>query len=135
MSLVQINFDPEVRQLRQFGCICLIALPGIGWLWGAGQTLLIILAAIGLVMAIAGFVFPAAVKPFFLGLSLIAAPIGMVVGEIAMMAVYYLVFMPIGLVFRLLRRDALQLKIDRSSSTYWQDKARPADAASYYRQS
>jgi hypothetical protein len=36
--------------------------------------------------------------------------------------------------FRVMGRDALQRRIDRDAKSYWQPKAQPRDAGSYYRQ-
>lgn len=135
MSLIDINWSPSDRQLRQFGCIALVALPALGWLWGAGSTLVGSLAAAGLVLAALGFVAPIALKPLFVGLSVVTMPIGMVVGEITMALVYYGVFVPIGLLLRLTGRDVLHKGLDRGGKTYWEPKKKPAGMASYYRQS
>jgi hypothetical protein len=59
----------------------------------------------------------------------------MVVGEVVLAAVYFGIFLPVGLIFRLMKRDALQLKRDPQQATYWQLKKQPSGAASYYRQS
>ncbi|MCA9074966.1 MAG: hypothetical protein KDA93_08040 [Planctomycetaceae bacterium] len=135
MALIDINRDPTNRQLRQFGVISLFVLPLIAWLWGADRTTIGWLAVIGAVIAIVGWVWPKVIKPLFVGLTLLTAPIGIVVGEIALVLIYFGVFLPIGIVFRLLRRDALQLKRDPNTTTYWRPKSAPKDAASYYRQS
>jgi hypothetical protein len=94
-----------------------------------------LLALAGLVVGAAGVFLPKAVKPLFRGLTIMAAPIGMVIGEFAMLLIYFGVFLPFGLVFRIVKRDALQLKFDRKATTYWQPKRQPGGAASYYRQS
>ena len=60
--------------------------------------------------------------------------LGMLVSEIAMLIIYFGIFLPIGLVFRLLKRDALQLKIDRSAASYWQEKSEPESVSRHYRQ-
>ena len=135
MKLVEVNWDPTNRQLRQFGGLCLLALPLVSWLWGGDEQIVGILAMVGLLLAIAGFACPRTVKPAFIGLTVVAAPIGFLIGELAMLLVYLGVFLPIGLVFRVLNRDALQLKSDRRSKTYWQAKKPPGNAADYYRQS
>jgi hypothetical protein len=135
MKLVEANWAPTDRQLRQFGGVCLIALPLAGWLWGAAFPTMAWLAVVGLVIAVAGLCLPKAIKPLFLALTLVALPIGMLIGEVAMLLVYFGVFLPIGLLFRITGRDALQLKFDRDSPTYWQPKKRPKRAESYYRQS
>lgn len=135
MALVELNRHPSDRQLRQFAVICLAALPLLGWIWGSGPAVLGLLAALGAILAIAGVVAPVVVKPIFLTLSIVAVPIGIVIGEFALLLIYFGVFLPLGLVFRIMRRDALQLTPDRKRSTYWQTKKRPTDVSSYYRRS
>ena len=134
MPLIEINRDPTDRQLRQFGGVCLLALPAIGWLWGTTTPTIGVLAGIGLVVAAISFALPGVVRPLFIGVSLVTAPIGLVLGELALLIVYYGVFLPIGLLFRLTRRDALQLRQDRDAETYWQVKAPPKNTESYFRQ-
>ena len=135
MKLIEVNWNPANRQLRQFGIVCLFALPLVGWLWGGGGQIVSLLAMAGLLLAIAGFACPRSVKPVFIALTVVAAPIGIVIGELAMLLVYLGVFLPIGLVFRVMNRDALQLKFDRRARTYWQAKKPPGSPADYYRQS
>ena len=135
MKLIEISWHPTDRQLRQFGVICLFALPGIGWIWGGGTTAITVLAVIGLLLAVTGMVLPSVLKPVFLALTIVATPIGMVIGELAMLMIYFGVFLPLGLVFRIAKRDSLQLRLDRGGESYWVKKKRPTNIASYYRQS
>lgn len=78
---------------------------------------------------------PTWLKWVFVTASLITFPIGLVVGEVVMFSVFVLAFLPIALIFRWIGRDALQRKIDKDATTYWQKKSKPKDAASYFRQS
>ena len=135
MKLIEFNLSPTDRQLRQFGVICLFALPGICWLWGGGTTAFAILAATGLLLAVTGLVLPVLLKPIFLALMIIATPIGMIVGELAMLMIYFGVFLPLGLVFRIAQRDSLQRRFDRDAESYWMKKKQPTNSGSYYRQS
>lgn len=135
MKLIEIDWRPTDRRLRQFGATCFVALPGVGWIWGGGTATVLLLASIGLVLALAGMAAPTILKPIFLALTLVTAPIGMVVGEFALLLVYFGVFLPFGLVFRIVRRDGLQLRLERKRKTYWQAKKQPSNVASYYRQS
>ena len=135
MKLVQINWNPGRRQLRQFGAICLVALPVVGWMWGGGTTLVATLALVGAILALVGMLAPKILKPLFLVLTVAATPIGMVIGELTMLLIYFGVFWPVGMIFRITQRDALQLRRDRTRTSYWQPKRRPADVTSYYRQS
>ena len=135
MKLVEMNWHPSNRQLRQFGIICLIALPVLGWLWGGDLKLVSVLLAAGLALAIGGLVVPKALTPVFVAFTILAVPIGVAVGELAMLLIYLGVFLPIGTAFRLLKRDALQLGKERAARSYWQPIEKPGDVSSYYRQS
>lgn len=135
MTLMQINWKPTSRQLWQFGQVCAVGLPAIGWLWGGSPTMIVTLAAIGAILAACGWLVPAALKPVFLGLSLVTAPIGIVVGEVAMLVIYFGVFVPLGFVFRAMQGDPLELRLDRARDSYWQPKKKPLHVANYYRQS
>jgi hypothetical protein len=156
MKLLAINWTPTDRQLKQFGVICLIALPLVGWIWHASSSTLTILSVIGIGVAGLGLAFPRALRPLFVALSLITVPIGLVIGELVLLSIYFGLFVPLGLFFRVTGRDALQLRIDRDLSetesgregdmatpaptqtppekTYWQPKQQPTRAATYYRQ-
>ncbi len=133
MQLVELNWHPTDRQLRQFGVIGLLALPLLGWLWSAGALGIGILAAVGLALAVLGLTSPQSLRPMFVGLSLVSLPIGWVVSELALLALFYGLFLPIGLLLRLLGRDPLDRKFDAQASSYWQPKKPPGDVASYFR--
>jgi hypothetical protein len=135
MKLVEINWQPTDRQLSQFGLMSLAALPVIGWLWHASSATITGLTAVGAVFAVVGLLQPRLLKYPFLGLTLLTMPIGLVVGELVLLLIYFGLFLPIGMFFRLIGRDALERGLDRHAQTYWQAKAQPAGPASYLRQS
>jgi len=135
MKLVEINWQPTDKQLQQFGVVALFALPILGWWWSGGNSNVIgVLAALGVTVSITGHYRPQWLKPLFVGLTLLFLPIGLVVSEVVLLLIYSLVFVPIGLVFRLMRRDKLERKLDRAVESYWQAKRQPSGPASYYRQ-
>jgi hypothetical protein len=145
MALMDIHWKPTDRQLRQFGLIALVGLPLAGWLFGgkpwpaeATQTQRIAigsLAGLGLVAAVLALVRPQALRWPFIGATLLALPIGLVVGELILVIIYFGLFLPVSLIFRLMGRDALERGIDRSAKTYWQPKAQATGPESYFRQS
>jgi hypothetical protein len=134
MKLAEMNWSPTDRQLRQFAVVALMALPLAGWMWGARGTTFVWLMGAGLAVGTVGGIAPRLVKPLFIGLSLVALPLGMVCGELALLVVFFGVFLPLSLAFRLAKRDALQRSIDRTLDSYWQRKTPPRGPASYYRQ-
>lgn len=104
-------------------------------MWSGNPVVIAVLGGMGGLLAAAGWLYPRAIAPVFIGLMLITVPIGMVVSEVALFLVYVVVFLPIGLFFRISSRDQLQLSVDRKSSTYWRPNRQPKSVASYYRQS
>ena len=145
MALVDVSWKPTDRQLRQFGWMALVALPLAGWLlsgkpWPADATsaqraVIAGLAVVGLLAAGLAALQPQALRWPFVAATLIALPIGLVVGELILVVIYFVLFLPVSMVFRLLGRDSLERRIDRSAKTYWQPKAQPAGPESYFRQS
>jgi hypothetical protein len=134
MPLIEFNWNPTVRQLRQFAGLCLFTLPALGYLWKGSWPVIGGLAAVGGLLTTLGLVAPALIRPLFLGLSFVTIPIGMVISELAIATIFYGVLMPLAIFFRLLGRDALRLRIDRNASSYWLDKKQPKNGTSYYRQ-
>ncbi len=135
MKLLELNWSPTDRQLRQFGAVCMVMLPALGWIWGGSAIAILGLCILGFTLAAAAFSHPTSIKPIFLALMLITCPIGLVAGELSMMLIYFGLFLPLSIAFRVTGRDALQLKRRNSSSSYWQEKQQPASASTYYRQS
>ncbi|MCS1406971.1 MAG: hypothetical protein M2R45_00127 [Verrucomicrobia subdivision 3 bacterium] len=134
MKLVELNWSPPTCQLRQFGCLCLVILPLLGWIWSGNPWVIAWMFGIGGGLAVTGVLVPRALKPVFIGLTLIALPIGMVVSEVIMLLIYFGVFLPIGLCFKLVKRDALRRSFEKGGASYWEKKPAPKGAASYYRQ-
>lgn len=145
MKMVEMNWQPTERQLRQFGMISLIAVPLAGWLfmhrpmpgtWSSTQGVILgILFMSGLLMAFLSLVSPRLLRWPFLALCLVGLPIGMIVSELVIAAIYFLVFTPMALLFKLIGRDALQRKLEPDAVTYWQAKRQASGPASYFRQS
>lgn len=146
MAAMEFNWQPSDRQVRQFGVTAAIVVPLVGWLlagspgwksdWSAGHAWLIgALSVAGALAGLVGWLAPPALKPVYLGLMLLSFPIGLVLSELILLAIYAGVFVPIGIVFRLIGRDVLQRRLDRGKTSYWEPKTPPQGPASYYRQS
>lgn len=134
MALIEINWHPTNRQLRQFAGLCWLALPSLGYLWGGNWPVVGGLAAIGSCLAVLGYIQPAFIRPLFLAIILVTMPIGFVVGELALVLIYFLLVLPLAMVFRLMGRDALLRRREPTAQSYWRDKQQPKSIASYYRQ-
>jgi len=133
MALFQINREPTDRTLRQFAAVSAVALPTLAWLSTHGTTATVVAAIVG-GAALLTWPRPQLLKHPFVWLSLATAPIGMVLGEALLLTMYFCVFVPIGLLFKLIGRDPLARKFDRSAESYWVPRTTSRDAATYLRQ-
>jgi hypothetical protein len=136
MALLDINWNPTCRELRQFALIWLgfFALIGIYCLWGKDS-----LRAAAVFWAIAaagslGILWPTLLRPVYLVWMTLALPIGWTVSHLLLMVVYYLVLTPIGLLMRLFQYDPMRRQFDRQAKSYWTPHDADADKAAYFRQ-
>lgn len=61
-------------------------------------------------------------------------PIGLVVGPIVMAAIFYLIFFPVALFFKIIGRDTMTRHFDENVSTYWIERRPTTDVKRYFRQ-
>ncbi len=124
---MEINWNPSLRQLRTFGLTSFAALPLAAALWGHGATVAVLpAAAVGAALAFAALIRPHVLRPLVVALNIATCPLVIFIHELVLLAAYCVVIVPVALLFRLVGRDALQLKIDRSATSYWQPKKQPA---------
>lgn len=135
--MIDLNLNPNRRELRQFSVALLVASGLVGGLlwWKMGPNPWSRALWIGgPILSVLGLAIPPAIKPLFLGLSILAFPIGIVVGTVAMMLVYYGIVTPIALVFKLLGRDTLTRSFDRDAPTYWVKRQTDIPGKRYFQQ-
>jgi hypothetical protein len=136
MQWSDISFTPRERMLRQFAGLWIVFFTGFAAWHGAwrGRTAVgLALVALAFSIGVLGLVRPRAIRPIYIGWMFLTFPIGWLVSSIVMAIVYYGVFTPIGLAFRLLGRDALRRRPKKTDS-YWQVKPPVTDIRRYFRQ-
>ena len=146
MALVELDFNPDTKTLRSFG---FIALGGFGllglaaytetWMFAFGlRAARVPLAAglggLGALSALLSVVAPRANRPIFVGLSVLAFPIGWVISHALFGLIYFAVVTPIAIVFRLVRRDELGLRGDTPSRSYWSPARADREPDRYFKQ-
>ena len=145
-KLVEINFNPDTKTLRQFGVIAFVGFGIFAALayyeklifsFGLGEARIPVAAtfvALGTIAALLSLVAPRANRVLYVGLTLLAFPIGFVLSYVIMGTLFFLIIGPIALFFRLVGRDSMHRRYDPNASSYWL-KARPArDKESYFHQ-
>ncbi|MEM7199918.1 MAG: SxtJ family membrane protein [Planctomycetota bacterium] len=137
--MLKLDLNPPTSQLRQFGWIALIGFPAVGamFTWGFSWTpvwLFWVLCGLGVVMGLCALAkADAIIKPVFIALMVVSLPIGWVISNVLLGAIYFGMFMPVGLLFRATGRDKLNRQPDPSVDSYWHVRDKPRAPASYLR--
>jgi hypothetical protein len=125
------------RLLRQFAALCLLIFGGLSLVnlivrhRGTAAGIFAVLAAVG----IAGLVRPRAIRSVFFLTTTLTKPIGWAVSQLLLAGIFYLVFTPLAIVFRMMGRDPLSRGRRTDGATYWRKRTPPSDVRDYLYQS
>lgn len=136
--MIQVDWYPDHKKLRQFGVAALIwflVVGGAVFKWTASVPAAGIVWAVGITCFAAGRLHPGTLRPFYLFCLLVTWPIGRIVSEAVLLMLYYCVLTPIGLIMRARGRDPLSLKRPTNVETHWKPRATRCAPESYFRQS
>lgn len=145
-KMIEIDWRPDERTLRQFGWIAFVGFSFLAALayWerlafagGLGQARSFVVggfAGLALASAVFSLVAPKANRPIFLGLALLTYPIGFVVSHVILGFLFFGLITPLGLFFRLIGRDPLDRRFEPDAPTYWADPRPRRGKESYFRQ-
>jgi|SRR5678816_1795376 hypothetical protein len=136
MQWSEVTARPSPRTLRQFAALFLIVFTSAAGLraWrGDTGTLSIALAVAGIGIGLIGLVRPEAIRYVYTGWMIAAFPIGWTISRVIVTLLFYVVFTPFALVFRLLGRDALRLH-RHTLTTHWIETKGAEPPESYYAQ-
>ncbi len=137
MQWSDIQFHPPSKTLRQFAGLWLACLGGLAAWEGIVRRhtpLAFALAGLALSIGPLGLIWPRIVRPIYVAWMVLAFPIGWTVSQIIVVLLFYGLFTPIGLFFRLIGRDALHRARQEGLETYWSPKASPMDPRRYFKQ-
>jgi hypothetical protein len=136
MQWSDIQFRPSARTLRQFAGLWMAFFGSLAaWQYFHRHEPLTagFLALFALVVGLVGVARPQLIRPIYVGWMVLTFPIGWTVSQLMLAVLYYGLFTPIGLLFRLFGRDPLQLR-QPATETYWSAKSTPADPRRYFKQ-
>ncbi len=145
-KMIELDFDPDERTLRQFGWIALGGfgfVAAIAWLevlifafglgsgrpWVAG-----IFAGLALLTGLLSVVYPRGNRFIYLGLAVVTYPIGFVLSYLIMGLLFFGIIAPTSLALRIVGHDPLARRYDPEAPSYW-SACRPArDKRAYFKQ-
>lgn len=138
MSLIEVNWRPNSKQLRGFGIIAFVAsgvislalylLKGLGFQWA------LTILGVGFVIFLSSLACLKLARMIYVGLMAATLPIGFVVSFILLAAFYFLLLTPLALFFRLIGRDPLHRKFDSAANSYWGTRSPPRGLDRYFQQ-
>jgi len=117
------NIKSTKKELREFGLtigIILVILGGVS-LW-RGKPLYPYFLGVGGLFIVSGLKLPYILKPLqkiWMGFSII---IGFFVSRLILSILFYAALTPMNLITRLLGKDILDQRIDKTRPSYWQEK-------------
>ena len=144
--MLDIDLRPDERRLRQFGFLSLAAfatLAAMAWFerlvfgFGLGEARPIVagsLAGLGLLSSLLSLLRPVANRPLYVGLTLLALPVGYLLSYLMLGALFYLLITPVGLLFRIIGRDPLQRRFEPEAESYWIPPGPRPPRERYFRQ-
>ncbi len=123
--------------LRQFAGASLVffGLLAAHQTWARSRPALgLVLAGVGLAVGTVGLLWPRAVRWLFVGWMALAFPIGWLISQITLVVLFYGLFTPVALFFRLRARDLLRRKAPSGQATFWVERGPSQDLHRYFRQ-
>jgi hypothetical protein len=117
---------PAASTERAFGIVFAVVF-GIVAVWPLlhGGPIRYWAVATAVLLVIVAFAIPKILKPFNLLWLAFGALLHRIMSPIVLGGMFYLIFTPVALLFRLLGKDPLRLKLERSAQSYWIDRDPP----------
>lgn len=138
MALIEVDWRPPRRQLRQFALLFVLfagVLGTLSWLGDRPAWVAPAFFALGGAVGVLGLVAPAAVRPVWIAMMALALPIGFVVSTVLMVVIFFLILTPIGLAMRLAGYDPMRRGEDAAArDTFWIERPPAVDVRRYFRQ-
>jgi hypothetical protein len=132
----EINKNPSTKELLKFGAAFLGGMAAIGALQFFvlhHEPLAKGLLIAGVVVFVLSFVRPIARLLYILWMG-IGITMGLVTQPIILVVIFLLLITPVGLIFKLIQRDTMKRKLDKSATSYWEEYKETDDPATYVKQ-
>ena len=130
MQWSDVSFTPSSRMLRQFAGLLFIVFGGLAVWFGFVRNqsgVALACATVAGLLGPLGLIAPQVLRPIFVAWMVVAFPIGWTVSRLLLAMVFYGLFTPLALVFKVVGRDRLQRARRTDRATYWNPKTQPTE--------
>lgn len=138
MSLVNVNWNPSRRDLNGFRLISVVAAVLIAALLylvkHADPRWCVAIIAVAGFIGLSGFLSLKLTRYIYVTLMAVTLPIGFVISLILMTVFYFGLITPLGMIFRLIGRDALRRRFDPHAQSYWIPHEQTTKMERYFQQ-
>ena len=130
------NIKSEKSDLRKFGItIGVILLIIAGFLFWKEKESFQILLTFGVTLCILGIAIPFILKPIYWVWMIFATILGWIMTRVILSLLFYIIITPIGLALRLIGKQVLELRWNKSKQSYWNYRIKEnIDHGNYERQ-
>ena len=137
MSLIKLNTNPPLSQLKSFGRLwtpLFAIIIGLNVVFNGYFAAAVTIQIIAGVICFVAWCCPKMLKFPFVAAMVVTYPIGIVVGWMLLRVIYYGCLCPIGLMLKVFGKDSLQLGWDLDAESYWIERQEVARSHQYFRQ-
>jgi len=119
-----INKNPSRRDLRVFSLVLAVFAGGFATLAFCKDKNIAayVLYALSVWGVFSAALIPGFIKPAYIAFSYIGLVLGWINTRLLLGIIFYLIFTPISLFFKLTGRDILGRRFDKNATTYWKDR-------------
>ncbi len=115
------NIKEEKTDLRKFGVtVGIVILLISASLYFLDKDSFIYFGIIGILLLLFGIILPNLLKPLNKVWMTLAIILGWFMSRVILFILYYVIITPIGFFLKLIGKDFLHLKIDKTSQSYWE---------------
>ena len=136
--MLDINWNPSRRDLRQFGLLWLplfAAILGYAVFLRTGEwPIPLVIWGVAAAVALVALVAPVRLRPLVVAWIAAAYPIGWTVSHLVLGITYFGLFAIIGLTLRLVGYDSLARRKPAAAHSFWHAREARRSPASYFRQ-
>lgn len=123
------------KDLRKFGITVgsalLIICAVLFWFEKSAWLYLLI---IGIILILSGLLFPLILKPLNKIWMTLAIILGWIMTRVILIILFYIILTPIGFIAKIFKKDFLDLKINKSTNSYWEKRNSKSAKINYEKQ-
>ncbi len=137
MSLIKLNINPPLAQLKSFGRVwtpLFAIIIGFNVMFNGYFEAAVTIEVVAIVIVLVGWLRPEMLKFPFVAAMVVTYPIGTVVGWLLLRTIYYGCLCPIGLMLKVFKKDLLQQRWDLDAESYWTERREVVGTQQYFRQ-